>query len=255
VRIPGKYIRVSWVAFVVITILALIGTVARRKSGEIKDIIVNVKQIGSDEHEMLNATDVTKILDNAMGSEIKGSYIKHLDLGRVEQILEENPSVSNAEAFINGKNELEITIMPREPILRVIDNRGGNYFLDPKGTQMPTSRLYTPRVLVVTGNVPIYLAGFLDKDKGLMKDIFNLAKKIGDDGFMADMIEQIHITNVGEIVLVPQVGKQKILFGDAENVEEKFKNLLAFYKEGMPYSGWNKYNVIDVRFKGQVVCR
>jgi cell division protein FtsQ len=31
--------------------------------------------------------------------------------------------------------------------------------------------------------------------------------------------------------------------------------LKIFYKEGMPYEGWRKYETINLKYSGQVVCK
>jgi cell division protein FtsQ len=54
------------------------------------------------------------------------------------------------------------------------------------------------------------------------------------------------------------LGRQKIVFGSAETSEEvrdKFNRLKVFYKEAMPFEGWNKYTEISLKYEGQVVCR
>ena len=57
-----------------------------------------------------------------------------------------------------------------------------------------------------------------------------------------------------EMELVPRVGNHTILFGDEKEMDEKFSKLFLFYKEGLSKQGWNKYNVINLKYKDQVVC-
>jgi len=38
-----------------------------------------------------------------------------------------------------------------------------------------------------------------------------------------------------------------------KEVETKFKKLKVFYKEVIPYEGWDKYQSIDLRFDKQIV--
>ena len=37
-------------------------------------------------------------------------------------------------------------------------------------------------------------------------------------------------------------------------MQEKFNKLEIFYKEGLNYMGWEKYETIKLDYKGQVVC-
>jgi cell division protein FtsQ len=66
-------------------------------------------------------------------------------------------------------------------------------------------------------------------------------------------IDQIDITSAADFEMVPKLGNQVIRFGDANNYQEKFNKLLAFYKQVQTRIGWNKYSVLDIRFKNQVV--
>lgn len=54
------------------------------------------------------------------------------------------------------------------------------------------------------------------------------------------------------------VGDLKIIFGSAysnKQVNDKFTRLKIFYKEGLPYEGWDKYSEINLKYDGQIVCR
>ena len=57
-----------------------------------------------------------------------------------------------------------------------------------------------------------------------------------------------------EIAMQVKVGDQVIELGDTTNLENKFADLLAFYRNGMPRAGWDAYSKISLKFKDQVVC-
>ena len=40
-----------------------------------------------------------------------------------------------------------------------------------------------------------------------------------------------------------------------KEVSEKFKKLKTFYKYGLPYEGWKKYDRIILKYEGQIVCK
>jgi cell division protein FtsQ len=44
------------------------------------------------------------------------------------------------------------------------------------------------------------------------------------------------------------------VFGDISNCEEKFQNLESLYINGLNAVGWNKYETINLKYKGQVIC-
>jgi cell division protein FtsQ len=56
-----------------------------------------------------------------------------------------------------------------------------------------------------------------------------------------------------EIELIPRVGNQRILLGNADSLNTKFKNLLAFYKQALPQVGWVAYKAINIKYINQVI--
>jgi cell division protein FtsQ len=67
-------------------------------------------------------------------------------------------------------------------------------------------------------------------------------------------IAQIDVNSQGKIVMIPQVGGQRLEFGRADDVEHKFKRLEIFFKEIMPTKGWNTYSRVNVEYKDQIIC-
>ena len=72
--------------------------------------------------------------------------------------------------------------------------------------------------------------------------------------FLKVLVDEIYVDKSGDFELVPKIGNQLIIFGKPENLEEKFKKLLVFYRQGLNKTGWNKYNVINIKYRNQVVC-
>jgi len=81
-----------------------------------------------------------------------------------------------------------------------------------------------------------------------------IAKFIYMDKFWKAQIEQVFVDDNMDLELIPKVGRQVILFGDIDRMAEKFKFLKAFYKDKMSQVGWNKYIVINLKFRNQIVC-
>jgi cell division protein FtsQ len=88
-----------------------------------------------------------------------------------------------------------------------------------------------------------------------LKDLFNLTKTLLADEFLKAFIQQIHLNNAGDFILVPLIGDQKIVLGSARKLEDKLNRLKIFYQQGMPYEGWTKYETINLKYGGQVVCK
>ncbi len=245
--------RASWLLVLVFSIAIIFSAVERRESSRVQGMDIHIKALDG-ENSLIKPQDIQLTLERSLGATIEGFYLNTVDVERLERVLEDDPFIENADVFVDAKNIVNVNIKQREPILRIIDNNGLNYYLDEDGNKMPLSKHFAARVLVATGNIPPHDPGFLERKRHLLKDVFLLANKIREDDFYNALFEQVHISNKGELTLIPKIGDQKIIFGTIDNTDEKLKNLKIFYQEGMPYEGWQKYRTIDVRFKGQVVC-
>jgi len=188
-----------------------------------------------------------------------------IDLHNLEIALNNCPPIERAEAYKTIAGKVVIEIRQRSPILRVIDAYNASYYIDNKGYVMRLSGNYTSRVIIANGNIhcPIPENGKISvlnvdnylKDKHYMLgDLFKLAQFIADDDFWNAQVQQIFVNASGDFELIPRVGAQVIVFGDYSDCEAKFSNLMSFYKNGLPAVGWNKYETINLKYKGQVIC-
>ena len=89
----------------------------------------------------------------------------------------------------------------------------------------------------------------------ILKDIYYLVEYINDDSFWSAQIDQIYVDNNDEIDLIPRVGNQLIHLGSIENLEGKLRNLAELYDKVLPEVGWNKYSMINLEYKDQIVCK
>lgn len=250
----SSFRRFAWIGGSFLTLILLVSAVARKKELIVAATVVEVAPL-EDGALLIDSLDVIKLVEKAIGATLDGQTASLVDEAFVEQALEENLFVKNAEVLLTADSKVKINIEQRIPILRVVDKLGVQYYLDNNGAKVPLSRHFTARTLVATGNIPPHTPEFLTKKKNGMKDLFELTNFILANPFWQAMVEQVHVTGQEDFVLVPKVGDQSIILGkwDAD-VEVKFKKLKTFYEEGMSREGWQKYKTIDLRYRNQVVC-
>lgn len=186
---------------------------------------------------------------------ILGKKITELRLPALENKLEQNRHIKEAEVFTDMNGIIHINIHQREPILRIFSSAGESYYIDEKGSKMPVSTAFTARVPVATGNI-FETYNILDSMQSFIgRELWKIATYVDKDAFWKAQIEQIFVTAESELILIPKIGDHHILFGTTENMEDKFSRLLLFYREGLSKVGWEHYASIDVRFKNQIVCK
>ncbi|WP_020538703.1 cell division protein FtsQ/DivIB [Lewinella cohaerens] len=250
-----KILRMLLWAVVLLTGASMVlGAMQRKENAPIHDIVINIEPLESGDF-LINEEDIPLILEKRFAHPITAFPVGKLDVQRLERVLEEDPFVKSAEAYIDAEDRINIELVQREPVLRVMDNNGLNYYLDKEGNQMPPSEHYAARVRVTTGNLPPYEPGFLEEEDHLLRQVFALNELLREDPFLEALVEQIYINKRGEFILSPKVGRQTILFGRYQKAEEKLSRLKTFYREGLPYKGWQAYSSFDFRYEGQVVCK
>lgn len=253
-RLPSlRYDRILWVLGVFFLLVVLLSAISRKKHSTSNKLMISVQPLAGGASMLTEAT-VRRAIFKGITEKLEGAYLDELDCNRVEAFLETDPFIKDANVYLDINNSVRVDIEQREPVLRVMDHQGGNYYLDQTGAKIPVSRNYTARVMVCTGNIPAYSTDFQEKKRHLLKDLMTLNQRIADDDVFANFFQQIHVTNKDEFVLTPLVGDQTIMLGSLTNIEDKLERLKIFYKEGMPYAGWQIYQRLDLRFKDQVVA-
>ena len=70
-----------------------------------------------------------------------------------------------------------------------------------------------------------------------------------------DRIVQIHVSNGGELMMIPREGKERFIFGQPEHIEEKFAKMEKYYSAIAFRKGQDHYSIVNVEYKGQIVCK
>ena len=174
----------------------------------------------------------------------QGMKISAINLEQIEQLMLDEPHIERASCYYDAAGRLCIKVVPQQPILHVINQKGEDYYLSSTGLTMPTAS-FNVDLCVATGNI---------SKKFASEHLLELAKFIHDDLFWSEQIEQINVVGPDEIELYPRVGQHIIELGSVDNFQEKLSRLRIFYREGLERVGWNKYKRISLAYDGQVVC-
>jgi cell division protein FtsQ len=170
--------------------------------------------------------------------------MRSVNTHRIETELLKNEMIAGVEAYKTPSGMIKLEVKQKMPILRVI-SAGGNFYVDSKGSTMPVSRRYAAYVPVASGSVEKELA---------TTDLYDFALFLQKNEFWNNQIEQIYVHLNKEVVLIPRVGEHRILLGTLDDFREKLTNLQLFYEQAIPKVGWEKYSIINLKFKDQIVC-
>ena len=196
--------------------------------------------------------DIISMIGNEQ-NELNEKLIRTIKIRDMESLLNENPYINNAEVYADLYGNLLIDINQVEPVVRIINKDGKSFYMDFNGALFPVSKKFSSRVLVVTGNINFNLKSEL-KNNEQYDEIKKIALHIHKHDFWKAQIEQVFVEGSGEFTLIPRVGGHQILLGDCNDLDVKFRKLLAFYKEGLSKVGWDKYKLINLKYNDQIVC-
>lgn len=205
------------------------------------------------------------LADSAVKS--AGLSLREVDVYEVERLLGSKDYVSEAEAYTAIDGLLHIELRQRRPLMRVVSEAGHNFYVDSTLALLPPEAYCIAEVPVVSGKLPLgFPAGSygnpdekkFSKERELLHNLLNFVHQVDSDDFLRALVSQIYFSE-GEIVLLPRIGGQTIRFGrideGADIVARRLGKLSQFYRRSFSEGWWREAREIDLRFRGQVVCK
>lgn len=195
-----------------------------------------------------SADSVTKqgVMNEIQGyrGKIVGEQLSSINSRDIERYLKSFPQFEDVMCSFTTKGELNVKVIPMIPELRVFDD-SLSYYINKEGKRMKSKSSFFVDVPVVSGKFneefrPDYL--------------LPVTRFIASDPLLNKLVGMVHAEDADNIILVPRIQGHVVNFGDTSRLPEKKRALMAVYKKVMPYKGWDEYDTISVKFKGQVVA-
>jgi cell division protein FtsQ len=248
------------VAYFVVTLLY-----AHRQAEKVLCTNVQVVITDSSRNRFVRKEDIPAIFRRS-GLSYFGKKVSEISTAEMEKALAERSLIKKAEVYTTADGTLHVNIEQRKPIVRVYASNGQNFYIDEEGFIIQPYSGYTSNVPIASGHITSpFVKGFRGsmftffeqkkKNDSLLLQLYDFASYINKSTFWQAQIEQIYLNAKGKVELVPRVGAQIICLGTFENFEYKLHKLERMYEKGMPIKGWNTYELIDLSFGKQVVCR
>jgi cell division protein FtsQ len=250
-RIFWKYVLISFCWIVSLGGVVVLMSFINIKKAEVicKDVRVYIpgNQYFIDKQEIDN---ILQVKDHSL----IGRPIDEINIQKLENKLKANPFIESAKVYIDMDDIIRVEISQRQPILRIMNQFDQDFYVDAHGLKIPLSENFTARVLAANGYIDEPFAGKVDTLKTeIAAEVFKTADYIRKDSLWSAQIAQIYVDQNHEIELIPRVGNQRIILGNADSLDTKFHNLYLFYKKALPQAGWGTYKAINIKYANQVV--
>ena len=241
-----------WIALGGATVFLLASGIKNKGTQQCKGVDINIHGVSNnffvDKKDIINSITVSESA-NPVGK-ATGTF----NLKKLEAELEKNVWIKSAQLFFDNNEILKVMVQEREPIARVFTTTATTFYIDNDLMMLPLSDKFSARLPVFTG-FPSDKKILSKLDSSLLADIRTISTALQKDSFSMAMVEQVDINAKRMFEMIPKIGNQLIIFGDATDVEAKLQKLKLFYKEIMVKAGWNNYSLINVQYKNQVVAK
>jgi len=188
--------------------------------------------------------DKTFIMRNEIAKliPVKNKKRQEINIIELEQKLEQNAYIDNAEVYQDLNGTLTAQIEQYHPIARVLGEK--SYYIDANGNSKPLSKHYTENTVLIYGKIT-------PKNK---KNILKLVKALHDDQIVKNMISEIHLST-NYVYLITDRLKPKIIIDIQDKTPEQLTKLKAIYAYLVKQKMEDKYTQIDLRYKKQAICK
>ena len=235
--------RVNWdILKLSVLILCVIGLYGfsdyRSNQREVEGISINFL---GDNDLFIDEASVNKLLIQNYGS-VKNRTKEQLVLNTIEKVIQSNDMVKKAQIYFTVDGKLVSKIVQRKPIGRI--ESASKFYLDDVGKRMPLSKQYSARVPIITGKIT----------GKTLEDAYTILNYINADDFLRKNVIGIHVEEEGNYQLRFRMENFVVNLGGVDNLNEKFKNFMAFYAKATKDNSLEKYAVVSLEFNNQVVC-
>ena len=248
-----KYIITTiWCCIGATVIVLLVAASSKEDKQKCKGLFVTIKGVSN--NFFVDKQDILQSINEYIDGSPVGKPVSILNLRALENDLQKNIWVKKAQLFFDNNTKLQVIITEREPVARVFSTTGTTFYIDSSITMLPLSDKFSARLPVFTG-FPSDKMVLRRADSALLREVYQVSMAIQQDSFLMAMIDQVDITPQRTFEMMPKIGNTIIAIGDGKDATEKFAKLKLFYKQVIAKAGWNKYSMVDVQYKGQIVAK
>lgn len=241
---PGTAKILKWsILGVLLCYLALISVWANRVSVEHVCTGIKVEVEGQPAMDSVVKAGVLEELSR-YPERIVGSQIHSISTLDIEKYLSSRNNFESVHCMINSHGELLVQVTPMIPVMRVFYG-DYSYYVNREGKVIETNAEFFTDVPVVTGR---FSRTFQPQD------IMPVVRYVNGDAKLRSLVSMINAESPNDILLIPRITGHVINFGDTTRLDDKRHSLLLFYREVIPYKGWEEYDTISVKYRGQVVA-
>ena len=213
-----------------------------------------------DSLKFVSEDDVRGYLDSRYGAFI-GQRLDSVELSKMEEIVESSSAVMGCEAWTTDDGTLHLSVSQRVPVIRFMKGRNG-FYVDESGFIFPLHSSFTAQVMTVEGAIPISVSeGFkgeaaTDEEKEWIYGMLSMYKHLSTMKALRGKMSKIDVMDNGDIVLtLTDDPEEQFIIGGTDDIKSKLNRIEKYRTAVRPSVEGKKYKTINVKYKGQIICR
>ena len=214
--------------------------------------------------QLIPATDTGFVRKMALHDEIEqicgNSKVGTVNMIAIQKVLESNAWIENGSSYIDLDGTLNVSFQEYEPWFRVFGKNGHSVYVTREGFVIPSSRTYTPYVLVTSGNFELrsdsatyQLTDTLECDRNLLNAL-HWCEAIEGNDFVGHCIGQLYCNKRNQFELTVKGFDGRVIVGDTCDASDKLKRLEIFMKQRIESPETKTLKSINLNYKNQIVC-
>lgn len=183
-----------------------------------------------------------------------------VDMVKIQKHLDNNPWIAANASYIDLDGTLNVNYEEYQPKFRVFGRNGRSVYVTDDGIVIPTSRLYTPYVMVASGNFIIsndttayQLVDSIESHRNLINALTWL-KTIEANDFVCNSVGQLYCNARNEFELTVKDIDARVIVGDTCLAADKLRRLEIFMKQHPDGPETKNMKSINLNYKNQIVC-
>ena len=188
------------------------------------------------------------------------SDIGTINMMAIETHLNSNPWIKSNASYIDLDGTLNVNFKEFEPQIRVFGKNGHSVYVTHDRCVIPTSRIYTPYVLIANGNfdldldsVTYQLQDTIEHDINLINALY-WSNAIETNSFIKNCVGQLYCNSKNDFELTVRGIDARVIVGDTCDAIDKLKRLEIFIKQRINHPETQTLQNINLNYKNQIVC-
>ncbi|MDE5988115.1 MAG: hypothetical protein K2H17_01825 [Duncaniella sp.] len=194
----------------------------------------------------VTAAELSRELDS-LPDKAAGMALGNINTQQIRRRLIEMDKIEDAEVVRYTDGTIRITATPIIPVARIFDE-GESYYINRAGKRVKADARFHKDVPVIEGHFDPSDSVFTPES------LLPLLNYISNDSVWNSYISMIKVKSPRDIILVPVIREHVINFGAPAHFDDKFSRLKKFYSKVLPLQGWEKYDTLSLKWKGQLVA-